>query len=134
MTQYAWDLADRVTQTVYPSGRVVDCALDSIGRVVDVSTRSTGMGTPVPLATGLTYEAMGGLDGFAYGNGITLALGHDLNGRMAAMDVFNGGTAVLDLDYYFDLAGNITDIDDIGLGNRGRNYAYDALHRLTQVP
>jgi RHS repeat-associated protein len=28
--------------------------------------------------------------------------------------------------------GNITDIDDIGLGVRGRNFAYDALHRLTQ--
>lgn len=51
---------------------------------------------------------------------------------MAAMDAFNGGTAILDLDYTYDLAGNITDIDDIGGGPRGRNYTYNPLHRLTQ--
>ena len=48
------------------------------------------------------------------------------------MDAFDGVTPVLDLDYTYDLAGNITDIDDIGGGSRGRNYAYDPLHRLTQ--
>jgi len=42
-------------------------------------------------------------------------------------------TPVLDLDYTHDLAGRITDIDDIGGGIRGRNYAYDGLHRLTQA-
>ena len=31
-----------------------------------------------------------------------------------------------------DLAGNITAIADLGGGARGRNYVYDALHRLTQ--
>ena len=132
VTEYGYDLADRMIQMVYPSGRIVDYARDAIGRVIDVSTRANLLATPVALAAGATYEAFGGLDALAYGNGVTLALGHDLNGRMVAMDAFNGLTPVLDLDYTFDLAGNITDIDDIGLGNRGRNFAYDNLHRLTQ--
>jgi len=87
VTEYGYDLADRMVSMVYPSGRIVDYTRDALGRVIDVSTRASLPATPVPLATGLTYEAFAGLDALAYGNGVTLALGHDLNGRMAAMDV-----------------------------------------------
>ena len=82
LTQYSYDLADRLAQAAYPSGRTVTYTRDAVGRVTDVAT---DLGGVVALASGLTYEAFGGIDAMAYGNGVTLALGHDLDGRMAAM-------------------------------------------------
>ena len=133
VTQYAYDLADRMVQMTYPSGRIVDYGRDAIGRVNLVTTRANELAPPVTLASGLTYEPFGGLDAMAYGNGVTLALAYDLDGRMTAMDAFNGATAILDLDYGFDLAGNIRTITDAGLTGRDRGYVYDTLHRLTDA-
>ena len=135
VTEYAYDAVNRLESVTYPSGRIVDYTYDSISRLASVATRANLLATPVTLASGLTYEAFGGLDGFTYGNGITLALGDDLDGRLAAMDVLDGLTPILDLDYTYDLGGRLTDIDDADTvgGNRGRDYAYDNLHRLTQA-
>ncbi len=133
VTEYDYDSADRLASMSYPSGRIVDYARDALGRVVSVTTRENEFATPVTLATGGSYEPFGGLDGLTYGNGVTLALGYDLDGRLSAMDTFDGGTPILDLDYGFDLASNITGVTDAGGGGRGRGYAYDALYRLTDA-
>jgi len=132
VTEYAYDAANRLESMTYPSGRIVEYTHDSLSRIASVSTRAS-VGAPlVTLASGLTYEAFGGLDGLTYGNGVTLANGFDLDGRLVALDAFDGVTPVLDLDYTFDLAGNITGIADASGGSRGRDFAYDELHRLTQ--
>ena len=118
----------------YPSGRIVDYTYDTLGRVDSVATRVNELATPVPLASGLTYQPFGGLDAMTYGNNATLALAYDLDGRMAAMDARDAtAAAILDLDYGFDLAGNIETITDVGATGRGRGYIYDALHRLTDA-
>ena len=103
--EYAYDAANRLESVTYPSGRIVEYTYDSISRLASVSTRANILATPVTLASGFSYEAFGGLDGLTYGNGITLALGDDLDGRLAAMDVLDGVTPILDLDYTYDLGG-----------------------------
>ena len=83
------------------------------------------------LASGFGYEAFAGLNAMTHGNGVTLDLAYDLDGRLAALDAYNGATPVLDLDYAYDLASNIAAIADAGGGPRGQVFQYDALHRLT---
>ena len=50
------------------------------------------------------------------------------------MDALDAATAaILDLDYGFDLAGNIETVTDVGGARARRGYIYDALHRLTEA-
>ena len=133
VSEYGWNADGLLIRKTYPSGRIVDYARNTRGQVTSVSTRANAGAPAVTVATAIAYEPFGPVKALTHGNGVTVALAYDLNGRLSAMDAFNGATPVLDLDYTYDLAGNITDIDDSGHGgNRGRDYAYDPLHRLTQ--
>ena len=112
VTEYGYDLADRMVSMTYPSGRIVDYGRDAIGRVDLVTTRANALATPVTLATGLTYEAFGPVNALDYGNGVTLANSFDLDGRLAAIDSHIGAAGIVVRDYVFDLAGNITGVAD----------------------
>jgi YD repeat-containing protein len=54
---YAYDLADRITQITYPSGRVVRYGYDAKGRVSNVETRSSAAAAWVNLASNMSYQA-----------------------------------------------------------------------------
>ena len=133
VSEYGWNADGLLIRKTYPSGRIVDYARNTRGQVTSVTTRANAGAPAVTVATAIAYEPFGPVKALTHGNGVTVALAYDLNGRLSAMDAFNGATPVLDLDYTYDLAGNITDIDDIGGGSRGRDYAYDPLHRLTSA-
>jgi YD repeat-containing protein len=133
VTEYAWDEDGLLVGKTYPSGRIVTYARNASGEVTAVTTRATAVAPAVTIADGIGYEPFGPVNALSFGNGVTLALAYDLDGRLSAMDAFDGATPVLDLDYGHDLAGNITGITDAGGGHRGRDYAYDELHRLTQT-
>ena len=50
-----YDLADRITQMIYPSGRIVDYLRDSKGRVTTVQTKATA-GTAVAMIAAITIH------------------------------------------------------------------------------
>ncbi len=82
LTEYAYDVADRLVSMTYPSGRIVDYTRDSIGRVTGVTTRENELATPVALASAIGYQPFGPADAMAYGNGVALANAFDLDGRL----------------------------------------------------
>ena len=135
ITEYAWDLADRMIQIVYPSGRIVDYARDSIGRVTDVTTKASAGATSRRVVGNATWQPFGPLAGYD-GKGITgnpYRRSYDLDGRLAAMSLSSASTGLTyqDLAYTYDLAGNIKTITDAVAAGRSETYDYDELHRLT---
>jgi len=68
-TTYTYDKADKLTQAVYPSGRIVTYTYDGVGQISGVSTKSGG--TTTTLASSVAYYPFGSLKYMAYGNGLT---------------------------------------------------------------
>jgi YD repeat-containing protein len=130
-TAYAYDAADRLAETVTPSGRIVTYQRDALGRVSGVTTRENELALPVTLASNAGYLAFGPMSGLDYGNGLSLTLGYDLDYRLTGLVSGSALTPVQDLAYGYDLASNITSIAD-GLDlTRDQTFDYDSLHRLS---
>ena len=132
-TVYAHDLADRLSEIRYPSGRIVAYARDGEGRVVTVTTKADAAAPEVTVASTIAWLPFGGLASLVYGNGHALALVHDLDYRATRRTVSGAAGTVQDLAYSFDAASNITAIADAADPARNQSFAYDALHRLTQA-
>jgi YD repeat-containing protein len=132
-TAYAYDLADRLVETTYPSGRIVTYERDALGRVSAVTTRADELAPEVTLAGNIAYKPFGPLVALDYGNGQALDLAYDLDYHLTDLDTSDGFTPVQDLAYGYDPAGNVTGIaDNLDLA-RDQSFVYDALHRLTQA-
>ena len=91
---YGYDVAGRVVEMTYPSGRVVSFTRDSTGRVASVTTKANPSTTAESVATGIEYlpfypaglfadgaaapgldmPHLDGLAGFTHGNGLALLL------------------------------------------------------------
>jgi YD repeat-containing protein len=132
-TAYAYDPADRLVEIVYPSGRIVNYARGELGRVVEVTTRADAFAEPLVLARGIAYLPFGPMTALDYGNGLGQSRDYDLDYRLAALATLGAGTAVQDLAYAYDPAGNVTAIGDALDAARGQSFAYGALARLTEA-
>ncbi|MEO8392107.1 MAG: RHS repeat-associated core domain-containing protein [Chloroflexota bacterium] len=129
-TAYAYDVANRVTQVTYPSGRTVTYTYDSHGKIITVVTST---GTPATLASSITYEPFGPLKGLTYGNSLTLARTFDQNYWLTDIVTEDGAMHVQDLDIAYDNAGNITAITDNLASGRNQTFTLDTLNRLSQA-
>ena len=67
-TSYSYDLANRLTEIIYPSGRYVDYTYDSSGYLTTVTTKPTSGGTVTTLASSITHKPFGPIASFTYGN------------------------------------------------------------------
>jgi len=132
-TAYAYDLADRPTQVVYPSGRIVDYGRDSLGRVASATTRANGAATPVTLASGLAYKPFGPLSGAGFGNGLSAALDYDQDYRLTSLVSGDADSFVQNLAYGYDNADDILAVTDAIAAGRSQTFQYDPLFRLTQA-
>jgi RHS repeat-associated protein len=72
VVSYVYDLADKVTKITYPSGRIVDVARDSTGRVGGITTKQNAAAASAVLASGVAYQPFGDLQSLTYGNGLSL--------------------------------------------------------------
>lgn len=131
---YAYDLGDRITAITYPSGRIVDYARDTKGRIVSVTTRADAAATAVSLVSGMTYEPFGSLLTATYGNGLALAQSGGNDGRLAnkRLTRVSTGANLSQLTYGYDHDDNITSIDDGVDPARDVTYFYDRPGRLTR--
>ena len=150
-TEYGYDAAGRVVEMTYPSGRVVTFTRDSTGRVTDVATKANATATPEAVATdveylpfhpaglfadgaaapGLDMPHLDGLAGFTHGNGLSLLLNYDADGRLTGMSTADGLTEVQDLTLVYDAAADITAITDNLDPTRSQSFDYDGVGRLT---
>jgi YD repeat-containing protein len=132
---YSYDLADRIVQITYPSGRIVGYVRDSKGRVATVRTKATAATTNwTNVATGITYDPFGSLNYASLGNTLTMSNNYGNDGRLAQRRL-KTSTAVNRslLTYTYDNDDNIIGITDGVTPANSITYAYDARGRVSRV-
>jgi RHS repeat-associated protein len=127
---YSYDLANRVTQIIYPSGRYVDYTYDSSGYLTTVTTKPSSGGTVTTLASSIAHKPFGPITGLTYGNSEALTRSFDNNYWLTALNTVYSGTYVQELSYTQDNAGNYTAITDTLDSTRDESFAVDDLNRL----
>ena len=132
---YAYDLADRITEIGYPSGRQVRYNRDIKGRVSGIETRSSSAGAWVGLASNMSYQPFGAIESMVLGNGTSSASERGLDGRLKRrrLTSVTTGTALSDLSYVHDPDGNVGSIDDHVAPARSAIYGYDAMGRMNMM-
>lgn len=129
-----YDLADRVVQVSYPSGRDVAYTRDTKGRVIEVNTRPSSSAGWTVLATDITYEPFGPLKSADLGNGLKLSQDWGSDRRLASKRLATaGGSDVWHLSYAYDNDDNIISITDLVNAANSRSFGYDSVDRLVRV-
>ena len=115
-----------------PSGTRVEYSRDALGRISAVRVRPTSGGTLTTVVSGITYQPFGPAATYTFATGSqSLAFTHDQN-----YWVTDVAGSVLNLRFCRDGVANITRLKTSTpacTGTAAEQYAYDALHRLTQV-
>jgi RHS repeat-associated protein len=129
-TKFSYDLDNRVTEIIYPSGRYVDYTYDSSGYLTTVTTKPTSGGTVTTLASSIVHKPFGPFASFTYGNSEAQTRTFDNNYWLDDLVTAYSGTDIQNLTYGFDYAGNLTSITDNLAAGRDETYTVDALNRL----
>ncbi|MEX0902322.1 MAG: DUF6531 domain-containing protein [Pseudohongiellaceae bacterium] len=132
-TAYAYDLADNLIQTTYPSGRLVDHQLDSLGRTAAITTLQGAADPSATLADNISYRPFGPMEGFIYGNNLGLTITNDQDYRPTGIDVTDLGGVnppIMGRSYTHNAVDNITAINDTVNPGASQSFGYDALNRL----
>lgn len=125
----AYDAANNVVSTTYPSATVVAYSHDSMGRVTAVTAKLPGASSVSNVVTGVTYEPFGPETGLTFGNGITGAYGYDLDYRPTTRKDL-ATTAVQNLTYAYLANDSVQKITDAVNASNTQTLGYDALDRL----
>lgn len=129
---YQYDLAGRITQIAYPSGRQVRYNRDTKGRVASIETRANAAAGWTVLASAITYEPFGSPKAMTLGNGLSVQNSWDAGGLLTARRLYRTATA-LDLSnliYQHYPDGNIAAIEDAVTPANSVMYGYDPAGRL----
>jgi RHS repeat-associated protein len=129
-TSYSYDLDNRLTEIIYPSGRYVDYTYDSSGYLTTVTTKPTSGGTVTTLASSIVHKPLGPIASFTYGNSEAQTRTFDNNYWLDDLVTPYSGTDIQNLTYGFDYAGNLTSITDNLAAGRDETYTVDSLNRL----
>jgi RHS repeat-associated protein len=129
-TSYSYDLANRLTEIIYPSGRYVDYTFDSSGYLTTVTTKPSSGGTVTTLASSITHKPFGPIVSFTYGNSEAQTRTFDNNYWLTALNTVYSGTYVQELSFTQDYAGNYTAITDTLDSTRNESFGVDSLNRL----
>jgi RHS repeat-associated protein len=129
---YAYDLANKLHQQTYPSGRIVNYARDTQGRIAAITTQASEDDPLQTVVSEVSYQPYGPLAGLNYGNGLSLAIDYDLDGRISAMETSNGLLLQTHLSYTYNRVNDITGILDQHT-QENQTFDYDLLHRLTEA-
>lgn len=142
---YAYNLANQLTQITYPSGRVVTQNLDTIGRVSSIAGTLNSVNTTY--ASGFGYSAAQQTTGFQYGNNLYASFGFypdtlllkclDYSTTNRNGSCTNDSTTKFGLQYSYAASpnnnGQIASITDAVDNGRSATYVYDALYRMTSA-
>src|SRR6185295_1656530 len=138
VTSYQSNAANQLTQTTYPSGRVINLGHDNKGRITSVGS----------FLSSVTYNGIGQLTGTTLGNGVTETYGYDANRMQLTSQIAtqSGGPTggLMNLTYSYQAsagqmgsgstagnAGQLMSISGtIGGVTESAAYTYDNLGRL----
>jgi RHS repeat-associated protein len=115
---YAYTNAD-LTSLTTPSGQTVTYAYNAAHQVTSVAVNGT------TVLNAATYEPLGPINGWTWGNGTTTTRTFDTDGKIA--QIASAGTKV----FAYDNAFRITGITDTSPGASNWSYGYDSLDRIT---
>jgi RHS repeat-associated protein len=115
---YGYTNAD-LTSVTTPSGQSVVYGYNGDHQIVSVSVNGT------TVLNSATYEPLGPVNGWAWGNGTTVARTYDMDGKIA--QIADSGTKT----FSYDNAFRITGITDTSTGAANWTYGYDLLDRIT---
>jgi len=127
VTDWDYDVMNRPTRITYPGGNQVTYGYNGQGRVNQVDAVIAGATKSV--VTGASYRAYGPRATLAYGNGLTSSTPHDLDYRRTSTTI----TGVQGLTYTYDLANQLTKIQNGAVTTLTQTYGYDGLGRLKDV-
>ena len=135
---FEYDIANRLTALVYPDDTRIVYLYDDLGRMIEVKRFVDGQNDEI-LMDEIRYDEENLLSQFNYGNNLQSSFSYDSNDRFAAIQVKNGSTSFLDLEYIRDNKGNITHLingwrDTASTWHSDtESYSYDGLDRLTSA-
>jgi RHS repeat-associated protein len=144
---YVYDSFGRVLNMTYPDKEVVTYGYDSGGQVASV-TGARKNGTQTTYVSNVTYNELEQRDRVAFGNGVTTSLAYypDTKRLHFNVTVTPPGQRVQNLEYIYDLVGNITSLNNnlpipapvtpntvIAPGPVTQTFGYDDLYQLTSA-
>jgi RHS repeat-associated protein len=115
---YGYTAGD-LTSLTTPSGQTVTYGYNSNHQVTSVSVNGT------TVLTGVTYEPLGPIDGWTWGNSATTSRSYDGDGNLTQISS-NGLQALT-----YDNASRVSGITSTAVGASNWTYGYDALDRMT---
>jgi RHS repeat-associated protein len=128
---YVYDLADRITQITYPSGRIVNYVRDSQGRVTSVTTKLNAGASPVTVASAIAYQPLSGLvNALSYGNGLSELNTFTLDYELSVLGVYDGATGVINRTHTRSDNLNLTGITDAVTAGNSQSFAMSNANRL----
>lgn len=112
--QYGYNLAGQMTSITYPTGRVINQNVDSIGRLSSIADTTNYL-------SGFAYSASGQPVGFTMGNGVQGVFSYNDHLQLSTLRYFKSGASsdVLNLSY------------DYLAGTPGNNGQIQAVHFYT---
>lgn len=127
-TRHTYDNAERLVSTAYPGALSVTQVLDGLSRTTSVAG----------VVDNVTYAAQGELATVVRHNGVTDALERDAELDVTRLRAERAGSAVMDLAYTRDPAGNVLTVADSGANAASRPrhdmaFRYDAAYRVVEA-
>ena len=125
VTQYAYDLANKITHIKYPYGRLVNYQYDAAGQVTEITTQTDAFVSEELVINTASYMPFGPLNEMTFSNGVTRSMNFDQSYRLAGLN-----STVQQLSYGYDENDNITQITNQQDASLNEQFTYDGLSRL----
>jgi YD repeat-containing protein len=120
---YGIDNLDYLSSMTYPSGRVVDYGTNAFGWQTQAA----------PYVSSVTHYPSGSLDTMSYANGVVTDQNLDSRLRPDSLVAGNAQLNFVDLQFGYDLAGNLDSVVDNVGSLHDRTIGYDGANRLTSA-
>lgn len=125
---YTYTIGGQLSAVTYPDGAIVDYVRDAQARIKEIGVRLNG-GLRTLLLSNSTYEPLGPVASWRYGNGRVLSRTYDLDYR--AKTILDNASGGLSLGYGYNTVGELTVLKDGSQSTFQAKYDYDTLGRLT---
>jgi RHS repeat-associated protein len=135
---YQYDVANRLTTLTYPDDMEILYSYDDLNRITEIKRYVDGSNDEI-IMDNIQYDTESLLTQFDYGNDLQATFSYDSRDRVSAINVENGATSYLDLDYTYDNNSNITQLvngwrdTSSSWHSDTESYSYDGLDRLTSA-
>ena len=132
---YEYDVAHRITSLTYPDNTQILYSYDDLNRTNEIKRYIDGVDDEI-LLDNVQHNTESLLTQFDYGNMLQATFSYDSRDRPLTIDVKDGSTSLLDLDYTYDDNSNVTQLingwRDISSEWHSdiESYSYDGLDRL----